>query len=121
MGPSDLEILKDECRERIAPAKLEKITSSIMLWKELQDSNIIGINNIDFLKHLFVKINKHRLLEEVFSSTPSNGVELQWPAPRAHGDVLDLHENIGSLATIYPYSLPSAESIDGFNQGSFIF
>ena len=118
MGPTDLETLKDECREHISPGKLEKITSSIMLWKELQDCNIIGVNNIDFLKDLFVKINKHRLLEEVFSSPPSNGVGPQWTGPRAPDGILDSHENIGSLATIYPYSLPSAESIDGFNPGS---
>lgn len=119
MSSSDLEILKEECRDHVNPAKLEKITTTINLWKELQDSNIIGINNIDFLQHLFTKINKHRLLEEVFNSPPSNGVGLQYPGPAATpNNRLNSPENIGSLSTFYPYSLMHTESsIDGFVPG----
>lgn len=111
----DIGILKDECHEHILPEKLEKITTSIQLWKELQDSNIIGVNNIEFLNHLFTKINKHRLLEEVFSSPPSGG--MQWPRGGLHNDRLDSYENIGSLSTMYPYSMLNTELIDGFNPG----
>lgn len=118
LSPTDLEMLKDECREHITPEKLEKITSSIQLWKELQDSNIIGVNNIYFLKHLFTKINKHRLLEEVFSSPPSDGVGSQWSGLGLHNNRLDSPENIGSLSTMYPYSMLNTESIDGFNPGT---
>ena len=118
LTPSDLEILKDECQEHISLEKLEKITSTIQLWKELQDCGIIGVNNIELLKHLLAKINKHRLLEEIFNMSPSNGPGLHWAGPAPPNNRLDSHENIGSLSTMYPYSLLNTESMDGFNPGT---
>jgi len=95
------------------------MTSTIQLWKELQDCNIIGVNNIEFLEQLLRKINKHRLLEEVFTPPPSNGVGLPLAGPAAPSYRLESHENIGSLATMYPYSLISTESIDGYTSGTY--
>ena len=109
VSPGDLEKLKSECHGHISPDKLEKVNSTILLWKELQDCNIITTNNTEFLKHLFTKINKQRLLEEVFgSTTASNAVGSQDPGPSAPHEVLD--PNIGSLGTWCLNSLQDGSS-----------
>jgi len=68
---------------------------------------------------LFIKINKQRLLEEVFSSSPNNGVELQQFGPTApNNNQLELH--IESLSTMYPHSLHTTDSMDEYNPGNVV-
>ena len=70
---SDLENLKSLCSEHV---NVENITSGITLWRSLQDSGKLSINNLDYLKLLLTSIEKPHLYENVFNPT-SNGVASQ--------------------------------------------
>ena len=71
LTPSDLENLKSLCSGHI---NIEDITSGIMLWRSLQDSGKLNVNNLDYLKILLTGIGKLHLYESIFFPT-SNGVE----------------------------------------------
>ena len=71
LNSSDLESLKSLCSGHI---NVEDITSGIMLWRSLQDSGKLNVNNLDYLKILFTSIGKLHLYESIFIPT-SNGVE----------------------------------------------
>ena len=64
LTPSDLDNLKGLCSGHV---NVENITSGIALWRGLQDSGKLGVNNLDYLKLLFTSIGKLHLFENVFS------------------------------------------------------
>lgn len=73
LTPDDLDSLKYLCQEHI---NTENISSSVMLWRSLQDCGKLGVNNLEFVKSLFTSIGKVHLFDSIFNST-SNGVDSQ--------------------------------------------
>ena len=71
LTPGDLDNLKSLCNGDI---NVENITSGIMLWRALQDSGRLGVNNVEYLTSLLNGIGKLYLFENIFNST-SNGVD----------------------------------------------
>lgn len=81
LTPSDLENLKSLCSGHI---NVEDITSGIALWRSLQDSGKLNVNDLDYLKILLTSIGKLHLYESIFNPT-SNGVE-------SHGNAVIPHQ-----------------------------
>ena len=73
LTPGDLDDLKRLCSGHV---NVENITSGIALWRGLQDSGKLGVNNLDYLKSLFTSLGKLHLYENAFNPT-GNGESSQ--------------------------------------------
>jgi len=67
-GITDRELgqLKFVCKQHIPVGVLEKIVRPLDLFDELENRNLLGHDNTDFLADLLTEINRTELKEELF-------------------------------------------------------